>query len=167
MLICAILTDSGFFKHGNNNTVQNVGKLLSADINIQDIFLLLRSEKDISSRIANIKGLQRVELIREGNYLIGITKVSSFGASVTSMLIKIGFDIGIAISKEQKQHRINTRAKKQVCIKTGLNLGKILEEISQQYNGNGGGHDGAASLTVNIEPDTIVLKIIEKIKQYL
>ena len=54
-----------------------------------------------------------------------------------------------------------------VCIKTGLNLGKILEEISQQYNSSGGGHDGAASLTINMEPDPIVLKIIEKIKQYL
>ena len=161
------MTDSGFFKHGNNNTIQNVGKLLCQDINLQDVFLLLKSEKDISSKIANIKGLQRVELIREGKYLIGITKVSSFGASVTSMLLKIGFDIGIAISKEQNQNRINARAKKRVCIKTGLNLGKILEEISEQYKGSGGGHDGAASLTITIEPDTIVLKIVENIKQYL
>ena len=167
LVICAILTDSGFFKHGNNNTIQNVGKLLCQDINLQDVFLLLKSEKDISSKIANIKGLQRVELIREGKYLIGITKVSSFGASVTSMLLKIGFDIGIAISKEQNQNRINARAKKRVCIKTGLNLGKILEEISEQYKGSGGGHDGAASLTITIEPDTIVLKIVENIKQYL
>ena len=166
MLICAILTDSGFFKHGNNNTIQNVGKLLSEDINIQDVFLLLRSEKDISSRIANIKGLQRVEMIREGNYLIGITNVSSFGSSVASMLLKIGFDVGIVISKEANKSRINTRAKKGVCIKTGLNLGKLLVEISKNYKGSGGGHDGAASLTIDMEPDLIITDIIKKIRQY-
>lgn len=167
LIICAILTDSGFFKHGNNATILNVSKLLCEDINIQDIQLLLKNDIDISLKIANIKGLQRVKLIREGNYLIGITNVSSFGASVASMLIKMGFDIGIVISKEQNITRFNTRAKKTVCIKTGLNLGKILEEMSEEYKGSGGGHDGAASLTINIESDRIVLEIIDKIKQFI
>jgi len=167
LIISAILTDSGFFKHGNNATILNVSKLLCEDINIQDILLLLEDDIDISEKIANIKGLQRVELIREENYLIGLTNVSSFGASVASMLIKMGFDIGIVISKEQNLSRFNTRAKKKVCIETGLNLGKILGEISEQYQGNGGGHDGAASLAISMESDEIVLEIIDKIKEYL
>jgi len=167
LIISAILTDSGFFKHGNNKSIQNVSKLLGEEIKIQDIFLLLQREIDISVKIAYIKGLQRVELIREGKFLIGITKVSSFGAGVASMLTKMGFDIGITISKEPNQYIINTRAKKTVCIKTGLNLGKILEEISEKYEGSGGGHDGAASLTINIEPDIILQEIIEQVKQYL
>ena len=79
----------------------------------------------------------------------------------------MGFDIGITISKEPNQYIINTRAKKTVCIKTGLNLGKILREISEKYEGSGGGHDGAASLTINIEPDIILQEIIEQVKQYL
>ena len=165
LTITAILTDSGFFNHGNNKTIQNIGKLLSEDIEIQDIFILLKFDTDISEKIAKIKGLQRVELIREGNYLIGITNVSSYGAGVASMLIKLGFDVGIVISKEANQFRINTRAKKVVCIQTGLNLGKILEEMSKQYNGSGGGHDGAASLTLNKESDIIITEIVEKIKQ--
>ncbi|MFX1591830.1 MAG: bifunctional oligoribonuclease/PAP phosphatase NrnA [Promethearchaeota archaeon] len=167
LIISAILTDSGFFKHGNNKTIQNVSKLLCEDINIQDILLLLKREIDISEKIAQIKGLQRVELIQEGNYLIGITNVSSFGASVASMLTKMGFDIGIVISKEPNHYKINTRAKKRVCRETGLNLGKILEEISKEYEGSGGGHDGAASLTINIEFDVNTHEIIDKIKQYL
>ena len=81
------------------------------------------------------------------------------------MLIKMGFDVGIVIAKEVNQFRINTRAKKRVCIQTGLNLGKILEEMSKQYNGSGGGHDGAASLTLNKESDIIITQIVEKIKQ--
>jgi len=165
--ISAILTDSGYFKHGNNKSIQNVSILLCEEIKIQDIFLLLKSEIDISEKIANIKGLQRVDLIREGEYLIGKTHVSSFGASVASMLIKIGFDIGIVVSKELNQCIINTRAKKTVCIKTGLNLGKILEEISERYKSSGGGHDGAASITINVDSDIIIQEIIEKVKEYL
>ncbi|MFW9968694.1 MAG: bifunctional oligoribonuclease/PAP phosphatase NrnA, partial [Candidatus Odinarchaeota archaeon] len=91
--ISAILTDSGFFKHANNKSIQNVSNLLCEEIKIQDVFILLKNKIDISEKMAKIKGLQRVELIREGKYLIGITHVSSFGATVASMLIKVGFDI--------------------------------------------------------------------------
>ncbi len=167
LIIAAIITDSGFFKHGNNRTIQNVSKLIGEDINIQDIFFLLKNEIDISEKIAKIKGMQRVKMIREGDFLIGISKVSSYGASVAMKLINLGFDVAIVLSKEENQYRINTRAKKAVCINTGLHLGKILEEISEKYKGNGGGHDGAASLTSNIESDTIITQIIEKIKHYL
>ncbi len=99
--------------------------------------------------------------------MIGISDVSSFGASVASMLIKVGFDIGFVVSKETNRFIINSRAKKTVCVKTGLNLGKILEEISDRYNCNGGGHDGAASITFSLESDIIIQEIMEKVKQYL
>ncbi|MFW9819121.1 MAG: bifunctional oligoribonuclease/PAP phosphatase NrnA [Candidatus Thorarchaeota archaeon] len=167
LIISAILTDSGFFKHGNNKSIQNVSKLLCEDIKIQEIYQFLQNKIDISEKIAKIKGLQRVELIRAGESLIGITNVSSFGASVASMLIKLGFDVGIAISKEKNHYIINTRAKKAVCLKNKLNLGKILQSISLLHNGSGGGHDGAASLTINKDVDDILQEIIGKVKQFL
>lgn len=167
LFISAILIDSGFFKHGDNNTIQNVGKLLCEDIQFQDIRALLKNDIDISEKIAKIKGLQRLELIREGKYLIGITNVSSFGAAVASMLITIGFDVSIVISKESKFSRINTRARKKICEETGLNLAKILEQISEKYEGNGGGHDGAASLTIDNESDYNITELVENIKKYL
>jgi len=167
LFFAAILTDSGFFKYGNNNTIQNASKLLSKDINFQDILILLKKDVDISVKIAKIKGLQRLKLIREGEYLIGITNISSFGASIASMLIKIGCDVSIVISKEKNQSRIKTRAKKRVCEETGLNLAKILDQISERYEGSGGGHAGAASLTINMESDIIINELIENIKEYL
>ncbi len=167
LIIAAIITDTGFFKHANNKSIKNVVKLMRDDIDIQDVFYLLKSDTDISEKIARIKGMQRVNLIREKNYLIGITNVSSFGSSVATMLIKLGFDIAIVLSKEGNHYRINTRAKKGFCLKTGLHLGKILAEISELYEGNGGGHDGAASITSDKESNLIITQIIEKIKQYL
>ena len=99
--------------------------------------------------------------------MLGITNVSSFRASVASMLIKMGFDIAVVYSKEENQYKINTRANKAICIKNGLNLGKIMEEISDHFNGSGGGHDGAAALNINIESDFTITEIIEAIKKYL
>ena len=167
LMIAAILTDSGFFKYGDNRTIKNVSRLLDNEINFQEIQSFLNYDIDISEKIAKIKGMQRVILLREGEYLIGITNVSSYGASVASMLIRNGFDITFAYSKEKNVYKINTRAKNTVCLKTGLHLGKILEEISYEHKGNGGGHNGAASLTCHAESSDIINKILEKVKQYL
>ncbi|MFX1571268.1 MAG: bifunctional oligoribonuclease/PAP phosphatase NrnA [Promethearchaeota archaeon] len=165
LIIAAILTDSGFFKYGANETINNVSELLDEDIDIREIQILLKEDIDISEKIAKIKGLQRVKLIRESNYLIGISNVSSFGASVASMLITCGVDISLVYSKNNTGFRINARAKKVVCLQTGIHLGQILREISD--NCEGGGHDGAAHISCNAEFDIILEKIIKKIREFL
>jgi len=167
LVIAAILTDSGFFKHGDNNSIKNVSKLLNYEINFQDILRLLDYNIDVSEKIAKIKGLQRVQLIREGDYLIGITNVSSYGATISSMLMGVGFDISFVYSEEKNTTRINARAKRSVCLKTRLHLGKILSEIANKFGGSGGGHDGAASISSELEASIIIDKIIEKVKSYL
>ena len=155
LIIAATLTDSGFFK------------LLDEDVNIQDIQRMLEKEVDISERIAKIKGLQRVRIVREGNYLIGISNASSFGARIASTLLKIGFDISIVYSIQKNEKIFNSRAKKSVCLSTGLHLGKIMEELSEYFNGSGGGHDGAASITINTDLDILLDRLIQKIKQVI
>jgi nanoRNase/pAp phosphatase (c-di-AMP/oligoRNAs hydrolase) len=167
LMTTAILTDSGFFHHGNNNTIKSVSTLLDENLDYQEIRLMLNKEIDISERIARIKGLQRVKLIRKGNYLIGISNVSSFGAKVATTLIKIGFDISIVHSMEKERSIVNSRVNKSVCLKTGLHMGKIFEELSENFGGSGGGHDGAAALTFDTDIDMILEKIIDKIKQLL
>ncbi|MFX1479558.1 MAG: bifunctional oligoribonuclease/PAP phosphatase NrnA [Promethearchaeota archaeon] len=167
LLAAAIIIDSGLFKYGNNNTIKTIGKLLDNEVLFQDLLPMLEAEVDVSEKIAKIKGLQRVELIRKGDYLIGISNVSSFGASVSSMLIKTGFDIAIVYSEEKDKKIINSRAKKRICLKTGLHLGKILEDLSEYSEGSGGGHDGAASIIFYADLDKVLSKVVEKIKQYL
>lgn len=167
LVITAILTDSGFFKYGTNNTIKSVAGLLGKDLNFQEVKLLLNRDVNISEKIAKIKGLQRLELIREGSYLIGITNVSSFGAKVATAIISIGCDVCITHSKEKNQYVIHSRAKKSICLKTGLHLGKIFEELSNNLGGSGGGHDGAAALTFETSLDTYLFKIVDKIKLIL
>ena len=164
LLVSAILTDSGFLKHGNTQSIRNLSKILQDQIEIQDVFQLLEREQDISEKIARIKALQRVKLIRIKNWLIGISHLSSFTASAASILTNVGFDIGIVVSEDKSSYRITTRAKKKFCLKTGLHLGKIISEIK---NVNGGGHDGAATLNGKNDVDETLNQLIDKIKETL
>ncbi|MHA1472764.1 MAG: DHH family phosphoesterase [Promethearchaeota archaeon] len=164
LLVSAILTDSGFLKYGNTRTIRNLSHILQDQLEIQDILLLLKREQDISEKIARIKALQRVKLIRIKNWLIGISHLSSFTASAASILTNVGFDIGIVVSEDKSNYRITTRAKKQICIKTGLHLGKIISEIK---NVNGGGHDGAATLNGKNDVEESLNQLIDKIRETL
>ncbi len=167
LLVAAILADSGFLKHGNNKTIIRISRLLDDQLDIQDIISSLDFEQDISEKLAKIKALQRLEILRLNNWLIGITHVSSFEASVASILINIGCDVSMVYSKKKSAYRISMRAKKKICLETGLHLGKILGDLSEECEGSGGGHDGAASLNGKFEVKIILDKIIEKIKQIL
>jgi nanoRNase/pAp phosphatase (c-di-AMP/oligoRNAs hydrolase) len=80
------------------------------------------------------------------------------------MLISIGFDISIVYSKEKLKCRITTRANKAVCAKTGLHLGKVLNMLS---NKDGGGHESAASINVNIDIESFLGTLLENIKKIL
>ena len=164
LLISAILSDSGFLKYGNSGTIKHLSNIISDTIDLQDIFPLLEKERDVSEKIARIKALQRVKLIRLDDWLIGISHLSSFSASAASLLTKVGFDIGIVVSEDKNGFRITTRAKKQVCLKTGLHLGKIVSKIN---NVSGGGHDGAATLNGKIDLAESINQLIEKIKETL
>jgi len=167
LIISAILTDSGYFKYGNNQTLIRTSKLLDNELKIQDIFMTLKNDIDISKRIAKIKGLQRVNIIRENNYLIGLSHISNYEASVANALILIGFDVSIVLSEKQDDYRITTRATSELCLKKGLNLGQLLSDLSSLSEGNAGGHAGAASLNGKINQEKVLETIIEKVKDII
>ncbi|MHA1105479.1 MAG: DHH family phosphoesterase [Promethearchaeota archaeon] len=164
LFIAGILTDTGFFKYGDNNSIKLISRLLTPKIEFQEVKKLLEFEKDISEKIAEIKGLQRVKLIRVKDWLIGITQVSNFKAKVASTLLSVGFDVSIVFSRDKTGIKITTRAKNDVCQKSRLHLGKILNNLHQ---GSGGGHNGAASIHINDGADVILDELIREIKQTL
>ena len=164
LILAAIYTDTGGFKYANNETFHKISELLDDDIDYQELLTLLQKESDYSKKIAIIKGLQRLEIIKSNDWLIGLSHVSSYTSSVASLMLQIGFDVSIVYSKTSSNYRITTRAKKDICSKTGLHLGKILSEIKE---GEGGGHDGAASLNGENSFDSTLNIILEKINKTL
>ncbi|TFG07351.1 MAG: hypothetical protein EU539_05205 [Promethearchaeota archaeon] len=168
LLVAGILSDTGHLKYANNNTIQNLSKLLLDErLDLQDVVSSLEFEEDISEKIARLKGLQRLNLMRVKDWLIGITHVGSFESSLATLLINIGCDISIVYSHKKLKNRITMRGKRSTCHETGLNLGKLLEEVSTKHGISGGGHECAASLNGEMNSRDIVEEIKDKIKQIL
>jgi nanoRNase/pAp phosphatase (c-di-AMP/oligoRNAs hydrolase) len=164
LIIAGIISDTGLFRNANKDSIKRVASMFTNEVDYQEILSLLDYDKDISEKIARIKGIQRVQLLRIKDYLIGITHVSNFGAVVASKLLNLGFDISLVQTKMKHGFKITTRAKNYICLTKGLHLGNILNQISQ---GKGGGHAGAASVRVDNDIDIILQEIIEMIKKTL
>ena len=164
LIVAGIITDTGFFKHANTQVFQRLESLLENNVNYQDIIGLLDHKKNLSEKIAQIKGAQRVKLYRMQDVLVGISHVSNFRAKVATSLLKLGLDVSIVYSKLKKGNFITARAKKHICLEYGLNLGKLLEKISE---GRGGGHDGAASVFIEVDLEEKLEELIKLIQEIL
>lgn len=172
LAISGIVTDSGYFKFANNETIHTCSKLLNNEFSISDVYSLLDFEEDISQKIAKIKALQRLSLIRYNQFLLGISHIGSFEGLVASDLIKNGLDVVLVYSKKsQTTFRITSRADRPICEKTNLHLGKLLNRFSKKYQAHGGGHDGAASMNIEEvsekEIEQILNMLIQEIKEIL
>ena len=167
LLLSGLLIDSGVFRHGNNDTIKRASQMLNDDMEIQEIYPLLRKDSDISEKMAKITGLQRVEIVQAGEFLIGVSHVSAYEATVASNLLNVGFDVTIVLAQKKKEFRISTRARKDLCLKTGLHLGKILDKVAKMHEITGGGHDGAAGITGQEDHEIVMEQIIDQVKQIL
>ncbi|MHA1805769.1 MAG: DHH family phosphoesterase [Promethearchaeota archaeon] len=169
LLLAGLLIDSGFFMHGNNDTIKRAALLLNEkDILIKDVMEMLEEEPSLSEKIAMIKGLQRLKLMKKKGWLIGISHVGSHEADLASLLVKIGCDVSLVYSKKRREHfRISMRAKMKLCDQYGLNLSEILQSVSDISDGNGGGHPCAASLNGQKSLERTVEEILKKILKIL
>jgi nanoRNase/pAp phosphatase (c-di-AMP/oligoRNAs hydrolase) len=164
LIAAGIISDTGFFKHANTRVFRGLASLLENKVNYQEIVGLLDHKKDLSEKIAQIKGAQRIKLYRMRDILVGVSHVSNFRAKVATNLLKLGLDISIVYSKLKKGNFITARAKKHICLETGLHLGKLLEIIS---DGRGGGHDGAASVFFDEGIDEKLEDLLKLIQEIL
>jgi nanoRNase/pAp phosphatase (c-di-AMP/oligoRNAs hydrolase) len=167
LLVIGILSDTGHLRFATNRTFGILSNLLLNDIDYQEVLIALERESNYSERIALIKGAQRVKLIKVDDWLIGVSHVGSFESRVATTLLRLGFDVAIVYSDKSGEYRISTRAEKEVCLKTGLHLGKLLEEVSSELDASGGGHDGAASLTIRNNYEVALNKVIGGIKSII
>ena len=167
-MLTGIVTDTGHFKHASVDTFRTVAKIIEASgVEYGEVLdLMAATPQDISMRIAILKAASRVELDRVQDMLIASSHVSSFGGSASSMLINIGADIAFVGTAKGESVRISARAKRD-AVNVGVNLGQLMEDISNEYNGTGGGHSGAAGIDVIADMGEILHKCREKTKKIL
>ena len=167
-MLTGIVTDTGHFKHASEDTFSTVAKIIKASgVEYGEVLdLMAITPQDISMRIAILKAASRVELDRVQDMLIASSHVSSFGGSASSMLINIGADIAFVGTAKGESVRISSRAKRE-AVNAGVNLGQLMEDISNEYNGTGGGHSGAAGIDVIADMEEVLNKCKERTKKIL
>jgi phosphoesterase RecJ-like protein len=147
MALCAgILTDTGHFRFANAASLRAFASLMDrAELNIEDVLALTESPTDISERVAQMKGGQRMRFERVGEYIVAVSQGSSFESSVCKALLNLGADISFVASQRNEEFRLSARAR-QDLVRRGLHLGQLLGDVGQETDNDGGGHGGAAGL---------------------
>ncbi|KCZ70419.1 exopolyphosphatase-like enzyme [Candidatus Methanoperedens nitroreducens] len=156
-LIAGIITDTGNFKHASADSFKAVAELIElSGIEYSEVMDAISSvPQDVSMRIAFLKAAQRALIERVGEWIVVTSQVSSFSGSAASNLISIGADVAFVASKDDGMVKVSARARK-CAINAGVNLARLMEEISVKFNGTGGGHEGAAGMDVYGEAEVIL-----------
>lgn len=139
-LLAGILTDTGNFKYANQNTLKTVQEIMNEGVKLYEAFDIFKKEKDTPKRIAIMRGCQRSKLHKVSGYLVVTTKVSSHESSTATLLTQIA---DVAFVANVKANRIIAKAAQDMDV----DLSKIMKEIGELYNGDGGGHKRAAGAT--------------------
>ncbi len=167
-LIAGIITDTGNFKHASADSFKAVAELIElSGIEYSAVMDVLSSlPQDISMRIAFLKAAQRSSIERVGEWVIVTSQVSSFGGAAASSLISIGADVAFVASEQDGLVKVSARARKFI-LNAGVNLAKLMEELSMKFNGTGGGHEGAAGMDVQGDLEGILVCCTRHVRKSL
>ncbi|HMF34060.1 MAG TPA: DHH family phosphoesterase [Candidatus Lokiarchaeia archaeon] len=167
-MIAGIYTDSQKFSLCDRRSFQILADLFGTDLKLIDITKSLVEETQPSEKIARLKGIQRATIQREKDWIIATTQVSSFEAKVAGGLISAGADIALVVSKQKQGYfRIIGRASPAAIKRTGINLGMIFQSIYGGELESAGGHEGAAGILLNGNPNDVVKEILKQVQETL
>jgi bifunctional oligoribonuclease and PAP phosphatase NrnA len=145
-LLAGMLTDSGHFRYSNGALLRTFADLMEeAGLEIDEVTSMTDLEPDISERISQLKGAQRIRFDRVGDRIVAISVGSAYESSVCKGMLAIGADIAFVGSQRDQNFRLSARARPEV-VRMGFHLGKLLEDVGVETSNDGGGHGGAAGL---------------------
>ena len=115
--------------------------------------ILSSTETSRSEVIAVLKGISRAGLYElNKEFLLAITCVGAYEASVMKSLINSGADVALALSRRSGETRVYVRASQRVLNALKVPLASDLTTyLARHFGGSGGGHKGAAGVTIPSE----------------
>ncbi len=161
-LLGGLLTDTGRFKFNDEPVFAAVDDLLHrgpegpARTGLYQYARQLVEEtgRDASEITANLKGLQRAQWTRAGDWFVAWTVVSSFESNLSALLVGSGADVAMAFAQRGPLVRGSARATR-TAERAGLNLGALFRDFGAPWPGvtwDGGGHAAAAGFSAERGP---------------
>ncbi len=165
-LLAGMITDSGHFRYATPELMRTFADIMEeAGVEIDRAFDLTNMDQEVSERISQLKGGQRLRFRRVGDYIAATSHSSAYESSVCRSLIILGADVAFVGSQKEDDVRISARAK-QDLVRKGLHLGRMMEKIGIETGNEGGGHDGAAGLRGTGDNEAILNICMEKALEF-
>lgn len=151
-LLAGLLTDTGRFRHADASSLHTASILVEkGGIDYQLFVQKLEDEHPNSSeRGAILRGLKRAETTEAGPWTIIRTNAGTLEGRVASILNGLGADAVIVSRSRGGESRMTVRAPRSSVL-AGLHLGEIMEQVANSLGGEGGGHDGAAGWSGQVD----------------
>jgi nanoRNase/pAp phosphatase (c-di-AMP/oligoRNAs hydrolase) len=148
LLLMGILLDSSGLRFSKNSVIPVLDFLTQKGADLPMARELSIREFPLDVKIARIKGAIRAgEPIHINNWIVLITSVNSHESAVCNALLGLGADLAFCISKRKKKtFRIIARSSERIQHASDFHLGKFMDLLAIKYEGNSGGHKGAAGM---------------------
>ena len=146
-LLVGILTDTGNFKYARPSSMMAFAEIMeSHEIHMDEAMDIVSLDVDLSEKISQLRGAQRLKYWKVGDRIIAISQGSAFEASVCKALLYLGADIAFVGSQRDETFRISARARQDI-VRKGVHLGRLLNGVGSETSNGGGGHPGAAGIS--------------------
>ncbi len=167
LLLTGIISDTGHLKFANENTFKAIASLLEKGADYKEALEILETPEDPSKKVAMLKAAQRSELFKAHNRWFVFSEIGAYESDAASLFIKIGADVAAVASENDEKIRMSTRSKSGVASETNLHLGELMSKLADKFDGTGGGHAGAAAMTVQASLEDVKKATVEEVKKML
>lgn len=168
LLITGILYDTKNLRLAKPYTFRALYYLMSLCSEcLEEAFSVMTArEVDRSERIAVLKGISRAGLYElNKDFILAVTCVGAHEASVLKTLIASGADVAMAISLRSGETRIYVRVSQRMVNALKVPVASdLITYLVKELKGSGGGHRGAAGLSLNYEVD--VSEVMKCVRQF-
>jgi len=154
-LAAGVVADTAGLYAADSVALESLARVLSVcGGQVSDIVDLLDSRPPLYERIARLRALERMHIYAVGDYVLVVSRVSSYEGSSAWMLIQAGADLAFVGSRD----RISARLSPRFIEETGITLEDVFSRLVSDLGGSWGGHEAAAGMRA--ENVDVVLRAI-------
>jgi nanoRNase/pAp phosphatase (c-di-AMP/oligoRNAs hydrolase) len=166
-LLIGIAYDSRHLSIATPTTLSTASALLKIDGSLEEVLLMLRTERGRPESIARLKAAQRMQLHDLKSWTLATSQLSSFQASAARALIGLGADIAVVCGSDKENLRASLRATDRFFHGTSIHLGVVAQALGAEFGGAGSGHPTAAGINGVGDPELFLKRVVAFISEGL
>ncbi|MDP7312816.1 MAG: DHH family phosphoesterase [Candidatus Thalassarchaeaceae archaeon] len=144
-LLAGIITDTGRFKHADAGSLKAASEIVERYSLDYASFVesLEKDDMNHSQKVSIAKSLTKVEAIDAGNWFLLHTIGGTNEGVIAHSLLTAGAEVALVVRRAKHETRLIARASRN-AVNDGIHLGRLMSQLTETLEGEGGGHAGAA-----------------------